>query len=235
MINEFEELLTNRRRELDKHLAFIRELENSALNRTGGAPVDTEHVNILKSAFLVHLYNVVESVMTKTVDEIAAAAEVHPPANWADGLFRSWLEHRANAVVDLAASKRVDRIVSVIAEAAGRQPLESARVAKREGGNWSHDQIANIAGRLSCTLTIRPDVEFSACTRNFLNAMPPMKYVRHMRNQLAHGNVSFIDAGSLLSVAQLDSLRVAILDYMEDVTASFRAFLDEKKYLGENA
>lgn len=230
-MREFDELLSNRRREVDKHLAFIREMETAALNRTRSASVDVEHVNILKSAFLVHLYNVVESVMAKVMDEVSSTASKHQPTDWADGVFRSWLAHRAAAVFDVERNQRVERIVSVIEEAAGRKALGSTAVAKRENGNWSNEQIEQFANLLACSLSVRDGVHHRACIRFFVNNMCPMKYVRHMRNELAHGNLSFIEAGTALSVEQLDDLRSAVLDYMDDVTSSFRFYLEDKKYL----
>jgi hypothetical protein len=234
-MREFDELLGHRRREVDKHLVFIRDMYDAALNKARGAPSDMEHINILKSAFLVHLYNVIESVMTKAIDDVAATAKLHPPPDWAEKLFRAWLSHRAGAVVELAPDDRIDRIVSVIAEAAGRRTVGSTRVARGESGNWSHLEIETMAGRLGCPLDIRPDVNYLACERHFLNEMAPMKYVRHMRNQLAHGNLSFIEAASFLSVEQLDSLRSAVFDYMDDVASSFRVYLEHKKFLGAYA
>ncbi|MCJ8517849.1 hypothetical protein ABID21_000636 [Pseudorhizobium tarimense] len=229
-MREFEELFTLRCREVEKHLAFIEDLHESALNRSGGRPVDTEHVNILKSGFLVHLYNVIESVMAKVIDDVAANTRAHNPHDWHDGVFIAWLRHRAATEQELDSSDRVERMVRVIAEASGRRQIGSTYIAKKES-NWSHKEIRAIAETLTCRLAIREDVETQACVVHFMDQKPPMLYVRHMRNQLAHGNLSFVDAASALSTGQLEFLHGAVIEYMKDVVTSFNSYLDAKQFL----
>src|SRR5690349_17652482 len=132
MATEFAELLKIRHKEVEKHLQLVEELDRAARNRGPRGPFDTEHVNILKSAFLVHLYNVVESVMSKIVDEVAASTKLHSPEKWIDDLFMAWVRHRAALDTEMAPSDRLTRIVSIIAEAAGRKQVGSTHVAKRE-------------------------------------------------------------------------------------------------------
>jgi hypothetical protein len=52
-----------------------------------------------------------------------------------------------------------------------------------------------------------------------------------MRNQLSHGNLSFVDAAAALSVEQLKFLQGAVMEYMEDVVSSFTNYLDREKFL----
>lgn len=66
----YDELLSERTKELRSHLELISELNDAAVARIGIANlvrVETEHFEILKSGFLVHLYNVVEAVMYTTL------------------------------------------------------------------------------------------------------------------------------------------------------------------------
>jgi hypothetical protein len=229
-MREFEQLLIDRRLEVEKHHRFVEELQSSSINRAGRGPVDFEHINIVKSAFLVHLYNVIESVMSKIVEAIATDTSRHQPLSWHDQYFLAWVTHRASLENELAPADRLVRVVNVIAEAAGRRAVGSTHVSKREG-NWSHAEVAAFAEKLGCVLTIADDVRNRACVRNFQNDMPPIKYVRHMRNQLAHGNLSFVDASSALSVDQLGELRDAVMDYAAAVVGSFKAYLESQKYL----
>jgi MAE_28990/MAE_18760-like HEPN len=233
-MREFEELFILRKREVEKHLTFVRELHEAALSRSRGSIVDTEQINILKSAFLVHLYNVVESVLTKVIDEVAATTKNHQPHAWTDSVFLAWLRHRVAIDVEMKQSDRVDRMVNVIAEAAGRKQLGSTLIARPEG-NWSNKEIETFAASLACQLILRDDVNQKACVRHFVNDMPPIKYVRHMRNQLAHGNLSFVDAAASLSVEQLEFLRAAVIDYMEDVVGSFTSYLENGQFLRQSA
>lgn len=233
-MREFEELLVARQRELEKHLSFVQEMYKAVLDRKSPAVVDIEHVNILMSAFLVHLYNVIESVMAKTIEEIASNTKEHHPHEWTDGIFLSWIRYRAALGEELGPEDRLDRVVKVISEAAGRNVLGSTYIAKREG-NWSHKEIKAIADSLGCELAFEGDIYHHACERHFLDKKTPIHYVRHMRNQLGHGNVSFVDAASSLSAAQLESLMNIVISYMTQIVKSFAAFLDVRRFLRENA
>lgn len=233
-MREFEELLQQRRREIEKHLGLITELEGAVRSRASLGPVDTEHINILKSAFLVHLYNVIESVMSKVTDEVADLTRQHQPDLWVDSLFMAWIKHRASLEMEMAPTDRLNRIADVIAEAAGRKPVASTRVARREG-NWTNKEIENIASSLACPLVIPDDIHHRACVRHFVNEMAPLTYVRHMRNQLGHGNLSFVDSGSALSLDQLQLLQAAVIDYMNSVVTSFVDYLGQKRFLRSTA
>lgn len=229
-MREFEELLASRRREVDKHMTLVHDLHQSALNRSKGGPIDTEHVNILKSAFLVHLYNVVESIMAKIVDEVATDTKKHKPEKWLDDLFLAWIRHRAALDMEVAPNDRLERVVAIIAEAAGRSEIGSTRVAKREG-NWADKEIVGIAATLGCTLTFSEEVQQRATVHFFVDNKAPLVFVRHMRNQLAHGNLSFVDSAASLSVEQLRYLQAAVMDYMEAVVSSFVSYLDGQRFL----
>ena len=52
-----------------------------------------------------------------------------------------------------------------------------------------------------------------------------------MRNQLAHGNISFLTATRAADPDQLGRLQQVIISYMRAVTASFGAYLDGQQFL----
>ena len=83
-MRSYEELLSGRAGEIESHLSLIEELTAAAIARQGIANlqrVEMEHVDVLKSGFLVHLYNVVEAVMAKILEEVAADVTRYPPAS----------------------------------------------------------------------------------------------------------------------------------------------------------
>lgn len=231
-MREFTEILTERGDEIDKHLAFIKELSDRAVGRGGdsGHPVDVEHVNILKSGFLIHLYNVVESVMAKVLEEVAENAKQHSPTDWCDGLLREWARGRAGFGKDINNDKRLSRIYDMLAETSGRSPLQAVRIPA-ESGNWTDENVAKMAKFLGCDLAVDDPVRIAACEAVFENDMGPLKYVRHKRNRLAHGNESFRSAASHLTPERLDQLRSPVINYMRAVAYSFEQYLDGRCFL----
>lgn len=232
-MRDFEQVLSERAQEVDTHLAFIRSLENAATGRGNGEGiprVETEPINILKSGFLVHLYNVVEAVMTKVLEEIEVCAKVHPPRTWCDGLLKEWAKGRINLQRELTVFQAEGRVFDLLKETADRQLVERVRI-KRKGGNWSHPEIEGLAAAVGCELYIRDEVRLAACDEVFENDLPPLKYIRDKRNRLAHGAESFVDGAKHIPADRLEVLREPVVEYMRDVVASFSAYLDGSLFL----
>lgn len=231
-MNEIRRILDERKTEIFIHLAFIAQLEALA---TGAGQVlairvDTDALNILKSGMLLHIYNVVEAVMSKVLQEIGAAAESHLPRNWCDGLLKEWAVGRVNLTKDILISNAEDRIVELLREAVERSAVTQVKI-RRRSGNWSDREIVKLADALQCTLTVSESVRRAACETVFQDERAPMGYIRHMRNQLAHGNLSFVEGARHLPSRSLRELCEAVIEYMSEVADSFDNYIDNRRYL----
>lgn len=231
-MRSYEELLSGRTREIKSHLSLIVELNEAAITRQGVAnlqPVEIEHVDVLKSGFLVHLYNVVEAVMTKILEDVETDVVQYPPAEWSSPVRTEWVRSRAGVERGLEVNQRLERTVTILDEAITGAVKVVFRV--RSEGNWSDSEITTVSERLGCTLNIAHHVAHQACHQRFQDDFAPMKYVRHKRNSLAHGAETFRDGARQLSPQDLERLRRAIVDYMKAVSSSFTSYLDDKSFL----
>ena len=231
----YEELLSDRTRELRAHLELITELNDAAVARLGIANlkrVETEHVEILKSGFLVHVYNVIEAVMDVMLIEVAKATVAHPPSQWSVLVRKEWTRSRAGVERDLQSDQRLRRTTKILDEALGDALAVEFRIALN--GNWSNDEIHGISNRLGCPLQIAPDVLSDACAVPFQDNFAPMKFVRHKRNRLAHGNETFSSGAMLLTPTDLDRLYKPVVNYMSSVAESYTDYLDGQVFLQEN-
>lgn len=231
-MRDFTRILVEREAEVSAHLSLVARLEAAATGRSTGLtpPIETEPVNILKSGYIVHLYNVVEAVMTKIIEEVAIAAKAHPPKNWSDGLIREWSRGRVNMKRDIEIHKMEDRVFNLLIETADREPVSRVPIGK-ESGNWTNEEISKLAEKLGCSLAIPAGIDEAACTLPFSDGMAPMKFLRHKRNMLAHGNESFADSVSSFSTARLTELKEPAFDYMKAVATSFDQYLDDEGFL----
>ena len=232
----YEELLSERTRELRAHLELITELNTAAVARLGIAKlkkVETEHVEILKSGFLVHLYNVVEAIMDVILIEVSKAAVAYPPSQWSVLVRREWARSRAGVERVLQSDQRLCRTTRLLDEALADALAVDFRIAS--SGNWSNDEIVTIADRLGCALQVAPDVLNNACAVPFQDNFAPMKFVRHKRNRLAHGNETFSSGAMLLTPMDLARLYKPVVNYMSSVTESFTDYLDGQVFLQQNA
>lgn len=230
----YEDLLSERAREIRAHLDLIAELNDAAVARLGIAKlerVETEHVEILKSGFLIHLYNVVEAVMDVILFEVANAAVQHPPERWSSLVRREWARSRAGVERDVTSDQRLDRTTRILDEAITGALDVDFRIVR--SGNWSNDEIVRISDRLGCTLEIDTDVVVHACDIPFQDNLAPMKFVRHKRNRLAHGNETFSSGSMLLSPMDLERLYEPVVSYMTSVASSYSDYLDKQVFLQE--
>ena len=231
----YDDLLSERTRELRAHLELITELNDAAIARLGIANlvrVETEHVEILKSGFLIHLYNVVEAVMDVILIEVAKATVEYPPGQWSALVRKEWARSRAGVERDLASDKRLCRTAKILHEAITDALAVDFRIASH--GNWSNDEIVRISGRLGCTLGFAPDVVADACDIPFQDNLAPMKFVRHKRNRLAHGNETFSSGSNLLTPMDLDRLYKPVVSYMSSVANAYSDYLDNQLFLQEH-
>ena len=231
-----EELLSGRAEEIESHLSLIEELTEAAVARQGVANlqrVEMEHVDVLKSGFLVHLYNVVEAVMTKILEEVAADVTRYPPAKWSSSVRTEWVRTRAGVERGIESDQRLKRTVKIVDEAITGAVNIAFRV--RYEGNWSDSEITRVSKRLGCSLQVSPDVVRRACDERFQDELSPMKYIRYKRNSLAHGNETFREGARQLGSSDLQRLLRTVVDYMESVSASFTSYLEGKSFLQENA
>ncbi|MDE0256720.1 MAG: MAE_28990/MAE_18760 family HEPN-like nuclease [Rhodospirillaceae bacterium] len=231
----YEDLLSERKREIQAHLKLITELNDAAVARLGIAnleQVETEHVEILKSGFLIHLYNVVEAIMDVILTEVAKATVDYPPKQWSMLIIKEWARSRAGVERDLESNKRLLRTTKILKEAISDELHVKFRIVSR--GNWSNDEIENISDRVGCRLEFDPNVFARACNTPFQDDLAPMKFVRHKRNQLAHGNETFGVGSKSLSPEDLDRLYNPVVNYMSSVAKSYTNYLDNQLYLQKN-
>ena len=231
----YEDLLSERALEVRAHLDLISELNEAAVARLGIANlerVETEHVEILKSGFLIHLYNVVEAVMDVILIEVSKATVQYPPERWSPLVRREWARSRAGVERHLETDRRLDRTTKILDEAIADALAVDFRITRP--GNWSNDEIVRISGRLGCTLKIDSDVVVRACDIPFQDDLAPMKFVRHKRNLLAHGNETFSSGSMLLTPMDLERLYEPVVTYMTSVGSSYSEYLDKQIFLQEH-
>ena len=233
----YEELLSARSGEIRSHLSLISELNEAAISRHGIGNIgriETEHVEILKSGFLVHLYNVIEAVMDQILSEVANCTVGYPPGTWSEAVRTEWIRTRAGIERNVDVDKRLRRTKKILEETITETLAVNFRISSW-GGNWSNNEIVRVSRRLGCVLCIPEKVANLACNVPFQDDLAPMKYVRHKRNRLSHGEETFGSGADQLSPDDLGRLQEPVLKYMSAVTDSYNQFLDNEGFLSKHA
>jgi hypothetical protein len=76
-----------------------------------------------------------------------------------------------------------------------------------------------------------PQEVFKAAKRPFRNERNALGLVKWLRNQLAHGEISFAQCGEGVTVEELERLTQLTAEYLKGVAASFESYVAADGFL----
>jgi hypothetical protein len=223
-------------------LAYLDLLENiemaiqAGIPRIGGengATISAQQQKILKSGVYLQLYNLIESTVTNCLDAVsrtAITAVSRLPSDLSNELRREWVKYVAKTNVDQGAEKRLSNAIVLCEHLVNSLPIASFEIEKGGGGNWDDDQISKVAKRIGCNITIS-NALYRKIKRPLRDDMGPLSLVVNLRNNLAHGSLSFAECGQYDTVANLRWLSETIGSYLQEVVRHFEEYIREQKYL----
>jgi hypothetical protein len=233
LLEAFEERLT----EIDAYLELLADFEKqiqTGVPRFGvdGPVISATHQKILYSSVYLQLYNLIEATITKCVEAVSAAIAKDKwfPGDLSEDLRREWVRFIARTHVDLTSENRLESALALCQHLLQASPVGSLKIERGGGGNWDDEQIYRFAARLGCALTISQASE-EAVKRPFRNELGALALIVKLRNDLAHGNVSFAECGDEITVTELRDLKVRTEGYLRDVVGSFGSFVDDYVFL----
>lgn len=231
-MKEVLEYLDERRAEFEQHMLVARMIESRITDGSdnSGARVEIRHVNTIKSGLLIHIYNIVEAVTTRTLQWVGASVAYERPARWKDSVLGEWVRSQIwNSEERLGdgAFKRLKEASSTLASGA----IVGSFEIKGEPGSWDDEAIKKVAKRLGCSLKLPRAVQRAAYERKYLNQATALKYVASRRNALAHGESTFEDGAKDLTLDDLAEIADRILPFLREVCVAYQMFIDSEEFL----
>ncbi|MDX8437181.1 MAE_28990/MAE_18760 family HEPN-like nuclease [Mesorhizobium abyssinicae] len=223
--------LGERLREVEAYLGFLRAIEAATTSgppRLVGSeePITAEQQRILYSSVFLQLYSAVEATVTRCLDFVTIAALDHrkpKPGELSERLRRAWVQEIARTHVDLTPAHRLDSALLLCNHLVEQLPVSSFKISKSTG-NWDDTEIEEITKRIGCTLAV-PSAAFKAAKRPFRNDKNALGLIKSLRNQLAHGEISFAQCSEGVTVEELERLTKLTAEYLQGVAASFEAYV----------
>lgn len=228
VLDYFEE----RRSEFDRHLFVARLLEARVDDAVGDddAQVEIRHVNTLKSGLLIHLYNIVEAVTTRTMKVVGRTVVTEKPKLWTEAVLKEWVRAVIWDGEDRIGEGVVARLTSLGGVLASGDAPEAFMV-KGEPGSWDDMAIKKVAKRLGCQLVLSRAIARAAFERVYLNEMTAMQYLASRRNAIAHGETTFEEGARDHTLDEIAELASRVFPFLKAVAESYEAFLAAKSYL----
>ena len=226
--------------EIDAYIKLLEVIERSAQNgppEIDGEVVTTRQQRMLYSAVFLQLYNLVEATATWCVSAVTTATtssgvwtvdQLEPP------IRKEWVRTKARTHVILNPDNRHTTSIAFCDLLLQGGNISAWDIEKGSGGNWDIAEIEAISNRIGCALEISPDV-YRAAKRHFRDDKNSLLYIKDLRNQLAHGSISFEQSGENLTVSDLKDLKERTVNYLGEVVQSFSTYVARFMFLESNA
>ena len=224
--------LSEREEEFTQHLSMARMLETHVdeMVDEGDIRVEVRHINTIKSGLLIHLYNIVEAITTRTLTTVGQTVVNDKLGRWTQHVLREWVRAKIWGGEERIGDRVLKRLMDVSGMlVSGGSP--SAFVVKGEPGSWDDKAIGKVARRLGCELTLSPDVRQAAYELAYRDETTALRYLASRRNAIAHGACTFENGANDLTLGDLEELARRVLPFLRAVSESYQAFLDNKRYL----
>jgi hypothetical protein len=226
--------LSERKDEFFYHLNLAEALELRIFDgesiSVGDVSLNVRHVMTMKSGLIVHLYNVVEAVMSRTLDEVGRAVKTAPPSDWGHQTLKEWLRLNASISLDGNEDSRLAVVHKAALQLLQKTPIDRLKF-KKPSGTWSDSVIYTFANRLGVRFRLAGDIARQCQKAPKYGDETPMTFLADRRNAIAHGRKTFEDGASDLSLADIKELGVITIGYMELAIDAFQNFVNEKKYM----
>lgn len=233
-MTELRASLDERREEFDTHYALAVALEDRIFAgdevSIGETKLSSRHLLTMKSGLIVHLYNIVEATMSRTIKLVGAAVGTVAPQHWSDNALREWLREHAVARMDGSEDTRLNTVHGLSVRLLGQTPL-GPQPLKKPSGTWTDKHIATFAERLGVEFRLSEEMWRRITPRPEFRDLSPLEFLADRRNAVAHGRRSFEEGANDLSLSQVRELADITLDYLGLTATAFQNYVDQKLYM----
>lgn len=238
MVSELITAFNERKSEVETYIEFLQLLEESAKS---GRPklenvdhaISTLQQKILYSSVYLQLYNLVESTITSCIDAVSTAATKSGSLKAKDlteALRTEWVRGIARTHIELNLDKRLAATMELCNHLINNHSVIELNIEKGGGGNWDDTEIEGISRRIGFTLNVN-EVIYNNIKRPFKDGKGSLQLVKQLRNDLAHGSISFSECANEVTVSELRNLMNNTVSYLHEVVLSFDSYINGSKYL----
>ncbi len=226
--------LSDRKNEFHVHLALAQAMDQRLFEgdsmEIGEVTLSVRHLRTIKSGLIIHLYNIVEAVMTCTIEEVGAAVRLFPPTEWSNDTLKEWLRFNASIGTDGNEDSRLNVVHKAALKLLAKETIEDLKF-KKPSGTWSDRVIYTFSKRLNVQFNLTEDIARKIRPNGRYGDKSPLEFLADRRNAIAHGRRSFEDGAADLTLHDIQILAETTIEYMESAVTAFQTFLDDKQFI----
>lgn len=232
---DIREHFQNRLDEIESYFQLLDSLDRQI--QTQGSPsigdnaeqITNQQQRILYSSVYLQLYNLVEStitVCTRAVSQAIKETELKPE-NLTPELLKEWLRGiiKANSNENCIKST-----LDICHHLITQKSIDKFSIELGMGGNWYDVEIYKLTQRIGLDLNVGSDINCRV-KRPFRDGEGALQLIKTLRNNLAHGDMSFSECGENVTVNELKELKDVTVSYLSVVVERFSTYINEQKFL----
>ena len=200
--------------EIDKENSSIQTIDNARLFK------------IMKSNFILMLYNLVESTVSTGMLEIYESIknESCTYKNMVQELQTIWRDAKVKQVYSSSTELKTytNRVKEIVDDITTSAPFVLEKGMLNINGNLNAGRIKHICDDHKIRYSVVDDDN-------------KLEEVRRKRNSLAHGDESFSQCARDLTLSDLESIKDIIVNFLQGIIQGMEDYCDNKKYLLANA
>lgn len=213
------EIFDERVDEIEFYYTVMQELDNNSEKVNTS---DNRHFyKIMKSNFVLMLYNLVEACIVSGMMEIYENLK-NEGCSYNEVIYEIqeiWSKHKINEIYGpttekITYQKRVQEIIKSITSSS---PITLSRDALGISGNLNARKIKDICDKHKIRYRLRNDGE-------------ELEKIKRDRNSLAHGDKSFSDCERDLTLQDMENLKNNVIQFIRDILDGMKTYYDEKLY-----
>jgi len=232
MMKDILSYLEEREQEFKRHFSVARMLE-TRVDETfvdNDIYVEVRHINTVKSGLLVHLYNIVEAVCTRTLTQVGQIVAAERPSLWTDIVLAEWVRSKFWSSEERLGDKALERLTNLSSQLVSGEKTDAFTI-KGAPGSWHDEAIKKVAQRLGCQLKIPQKIKRAAYETKYRNEKTALAHLAKRRNDLAHGSSTFEEGAQDFTLDDIEELAERVIPYLKAVTESYEVFLEKKDFL----
>ncbi|GMO31007.1 MAG: hypothetical protein Ta2B_12030 [Termitinemataceae bacterium] len=184
-----------------------------------------QFLRILKSNFILMLYNLVEACIVSGLLEIYESLKNSFSEYTAlvDELQTIWSNHKIGEIYSGKSGKSAyeNKVKEIIKQVVTNQPIILTRETLKISGNLDARKIKSLCDKHRIRYTVSDDKGY-------------LKTVKDKRNSLAHGDESFGDCTRDMSLNDLEQIKNGVIEFITQILNGMKEYHDNKCYLRKN-
>lgn len=223
MLISTHEVFEDRKSEIEFYYSVMIDIDDESKHTLN--TIDNQRFfRIMKSNFLLMLYNLVEATFTTGMLEIYDKLKLDNCSYDAviDEIQNIWRDYKVKEVYkpESGLATYTNRVKNIVIDITQNTPLTLSKGMLGINGNLNAKQIKDICDKHRIRYRVSDD--------QFV-----LEKVKKKRNSLAHGDESFSRCARDLTLADLETIKDTVLLFITEIIAGMDAYYDEKQYLRE--